>query len=71
MSEPRSAVVVRHAGSGDGFYDLAVRLIHERIERPEPLPLRSVTAMRPSASRPATRMHTIDFTVGDDGRTPR
>jgi len=69
MSAPRPAEVVRRAGSGEGFHDIALRLIHERIERPKPVPARPVSLPRTPEQRPSTRMHTLDVTVGDHGFT--
>jgi hypothetical protein len=66
ISRPLEGAVVRRE-SADGFADLGIRLHERRIARPEPRPAFERTP-RPAQDRPAVRrMHTIDFTVGDEG----
>jgi hypothetical protein len=67
LARPREGRVVRHADNSDGFVDHGVRLVVDPIKRVEEMPPIRIEP-RKAPQRPGrSRMHLIDFTVGDRG----
>ena len=68
FSDPLDGTIVRYEGSPSGFTDHGIRIKREDIQRIHTTPIQ-IEPRRPQrgTTRPS-RMHTIDFTVGDDDR---
>lgn len=66
LAKPLVGTVVRANPTPDGFTDIGMRIKLKEIPRAESRPVR-LERRRPLITR-RTRMHTIDFTVGDDNR---
>lgn len=67
LARPVEGVVVRHSESSGAFYDHG---IHVQRSKPGPGPSPAAPmggGRREVPMRPASRMHTFDFTVGDHG----
>jgi hypothetical protein len=65
LAKPLEGAVVRSIPTSDGFTDIGVRIKLREIPRAESRPIR-IERRRPLVTR-RTRMHTIDYTVGDRG----
>ncbi|MBI5095556.1 MAG: hypothetical protein HZB26_24375 [Candidatus Hydrogenedentes bacterium] len=65
LAGPLEGAVVRVIPNADGFTDIGVRIKLKEIPRAESRPIR-IERRRPLLTR-RSRMHTIDFTVGDRG----
>lgn len=65
LAPPLEGEVVRNEAQADGLYDHGIRLEAQEIKRVESKPVRIEQRRSQPARR--SRMHTVDFTVGDRG----
>ena len=71
LAPPRPACVVRYDQIEGEFVDHGVELVNRQKK---PRPRRPATVTRPAApppEKPASRMHTIDITIGDSPKNDR
>ncbi|MCP4639352.1 MAG: hypothetical protein GY851_02910 [bacterium] len=67
LASPLDGIVVRVEEGEGGFTDHGVQIEREEIQRAETKPIRPTRKPVPAKPTPKTRMHTVDFTIGDRG----
>lgn len=70
FSVPRDGTIVRTVPADDGFTDLGVKLVNERIRKASERPI-NIERPRSRPKSAPTRMHTIDVTIGGSRRGRR
>lgn len=67
LAAPKDCKVVRQAEEHSGFSDHGVKILQQKIKRPETKPVRPERTSRLRRTT-RTRMHTIDYTTGRGAR---
>ncbi len=71
LAQPLEGIVVRLEEDADGFMDHGIKLVIKNARRESSRPVR-IESRKPIRRPQRTRMHTIDFRVGDEGpRRPK
>lgn len=65
LAQPLEGIVVRLEEDADGFMDHGIKLVLRDARRESSRPVR-IDPRRPARRPQRTRMHTFDFTVGDE-----
>ena len=70
IGSPLNGIVVRYDGSSGGITDHGITLLREDVRREPTKPI-EIPNRPPSAPTPRTRMHNLDYTIGESVRRTR